>query len=220
MIKFSDYFDSYANVSPKRLEAQNMGLSPGLSVRYAKQHGLTRVTSQSHPELHSLVVDECKRRSIGLPRPIDLPAIYVGTLKDVGGGGAEQRSYSIIFDEGLLDVLNVNEKKYLVAHEIKHLYQGHPNTCDEHHAVEYDSDRAGLESAGPIAVVSYFCKVTSLKRGDGHNGFLKILWSSKDEREYLDDEDEQKHPSNFKRLRAMGAHSAVKFIEERACGRS
>ena len=213
MLKFSDYFDTYAHVNP--IWASKRGsYRPGFNEASARENGLIRVTKGNDIYgLYPMVEAECKKRSI------DMPAVYLDTKNDpelinvVDTGGSQPQAYAIAFSEqhikslnkGFFSILNIGAfkqliqgaKKYLVAHEIKHLYQDNPKNSAEHHAIEYDADRAGINSSGL-------------------SGGLYYLWFSTSLREFFTDYEE--HPSDFKRLKAMREHA--KTLEERACDHS
>lgn len=151
-IKFEDYFDSYANRSPWWLErvADSGDTTPGLSEELAADY--ERVTAQNYPKIFEALRKECEFRGV------EMPACYVDSSGETRLGRALPAYYTLLIDKRSDNMFDPDEMRALIAHEVKHLYQGKITTNKLSIAAEYDSDRAAVSSTSYETIKSYVDK--------------------------------------------------------------
>ncbi len=235
------YFGSYAKVAPawaefvKHCDEKGMKAMPGFRSEdlneWKNKDGspqLIEVNEQNYPKIYKALHEECEFRKI------PVPACYVNTSGKGGGGSAWQDFYAISIEEFFYDFCNERELRWIVAHEIKHLYHPQYKTPEEACLAEDDCDRAGVEAAGYEAAVSYFQKLTAFKLGSKigisprvvhavlpaflSSHFPVAISANNTNLARLHIARDPLHPSPLHRMRAMYEHSQA--LEERACNHS
>ncbi len=89
--------------------------------------------------------------------------VFAVVFVDIYCGEAFSYLYAITIEDGLYDLCSQEELRWIVAHEIKHLYQGEWNNDEEYKKRELDADRAAVESVGYEVAKSFMHKLSSLK---------------------------------------------------------
>lgn len=162
---FSSYFDSYARKSPLRHEwiAKTGSRTPGLtSLELADSRNADgspayiSVYSANFPKLYRALMAECAFRQI------DVPACYIDTGPRCRLGWAEPAREAIFVEKAAYDLMTEQELRALVAHEVKHLYQGAKANAKEAREAEYDCDRAAVSSTDYATIRSYVHKSVTL----------------------------------------------------------
>lgn len=166
MSAFDKYLGSYERVSPYRGERlrrikrwtehpeeyeeyrQNNPLPEN-----ATEYKYEEVTPENYPDLYDAVTEECEFRGI------ERPGCYVSDNPDVKLGRANPSLYEIYIEPVACKIFNKKELRALVAHEIKHLYQGKPLNYQRTMKSELDCDRAAVESTDLETLKSYVDKV-------------------------------------------------------------
>lgn len=171
MSSFTKYLGSYERRSPlftERIRKLQRGRPEDLESekRYQQSFAaMTKVTASNYPLLNEVINEECAFRKI--ERPDCYMDHSLGKASSLlTGGQAHPDSYTIFMQPDFCEMLNKAELRWLVAHEIKHLYQGRSKymMANNHTPAdgrynsemaryrilesEHDSDRAGIESAG------------------------------------------------------------------------
>lgn len=242
MLQLTDYFGKYAHVHPdwvaflRHCESEGLIASSGFSPHelegYLNKSGepaLIQVDETNFPRLYKAARAECGFR--GIP----LPAIYVDTTGEGSGGRAYADRYAFHIERDLIPFLSDKELRWIVAHEIKHLYQGGSETPEESLEAEDYSDRAAVESTDYETAVSFFQKLAAFKIGyktgvspDVLNVVLPAFLSSHfpfsisandTDLRRLHIANDPWHRSPYSRMRVMREHSA-KLYQERACEHS
>lgn len=149
---FSKYFDSYRHRAPSWVaHVQKTGdVSPGLDAEDEKNY--TRVTAENYPKIYNALKEECEFRGV------EIPACYLDSSGKTRLGQAVQENYTLLIDARTDSVMNEKEMRVLMAHELKHLYQGDIITTEQSILAEYDSDRAVAGSGNYATIKSYVDK--------------------------------------------------------------
>jgi len=149
---FSNYFNSYQNRSPQWTERVHKtgNATPGLDAESEKLY--ERVTEKTYPKLYHALKAECEFRGV------DIPACYVDRSGKTRLGRALQEDYTLLIDAKSNGIFNDKEMRALMAHELKHLYQGAIETTQQSIEAEYDSDRAAVGSTDFDTIRSYVDK--------------------------------------------------------------
>jgi len=163
--KLSPYFNSHARLSPLRAAflKNNARREPGYNDTYVANTtapdggpGLVPVTANNYPRLYAALKAECTFRGVAMP------ACYVDRL---GGplylGMAHPDIYAIRVQEAAYNLFDADELRALIAHELKHMYQGKSETAYGARLNELDADRAAVQSIGYAVIRRYVHKVAA-----------------------------------------------------------
>ncbi len=159
-LEFSKYFDSYENRSPLWVERVRGTGDNTPGIRREEWPSCEQVTQSTHPKMYGALIDECAYRCV------ELPMLYVDHSGQTRLARALPREYSILVDRRTETVFNQGEARALVAHELKHLYQGEIETVQQSFAAEYDSDRAAVRSTDYLTISMYVHKTIHLMIDD------------------------------------------------------
>lgn len=173
---FSEYFDSYARVSPgwqAYLEVcSKQGIDPvsgyfpnEIPVNQDGFPQLIAVTSVNYPKLYEALREECAFRGV------DMPACYVDVSGNTRLGRANTDRYLFTVEDKAYEMFSKKELRALCAHELKHLYQPNYDTPEESCLAEYDCDRAAVESVGFGTILTYVAKVGATTLEKNFNDF-------------------------------------------------
>ena len=165
MSNFTEYFDSYKRKTPWIAIARRwnggkdeFGLSEGQStVVDAKGDPLyVEVTADNYPKLYQALEEECTFRGI------DKPKCYIDKTGNCSLGYAQFATHSIFVQPEAYDAFTKKELRALVAHEVKHFYQGRDLNRDRTLQNEFDSDLAAVDSTDYETIKSYVHKGINL----------------------------------------------------------
>jgi hypothetical protein len=202
--EFKNYLDSYEHRSSAWVErVQRTGNDvPGLDPQREKPY--ERVTEQNYPKIYKALEEECAFRRV------EMPACYVDATGETRLGRALQEDYTLLIDKRSNDMFSDGEMRALMAHELKHLYQGKIETTEQSIAAEYDSDRAAVTSTDYATIKSYVDKAIHMMIDDNvptgvlrkfvhgvHHTFPGLIAEN-----FMIQIDEY-HPSPANRMRAM-----------------
>lgn len=165
----TSYFGSYTRKSPIRAEFMTeLGLLPhqkGFPTNIIQEkmnsEGQPRyieVRQDNYPKLYEALIEECEFRGI------ESPACYIDTEKNNKYPIAYARAdlEAIFFAPDTYTQMNKDELRAGVAHEVKHLYSGIPQSNKEMRQIEKDCDRASIESTSYKTVQSYVHKAMAI----------------------------------------------------------
>lgn len=153
-VQLSAYFNNYNYQSPLRAEYL---CNPESEQFWFENHSdYTKVTANNYPKLYLAILDECKFRGI------ETPDCYIDNSGACRLAYADSEAYAIFVEPKAYKSFNQDEMRALVAHEIKHLYQGEPKNNKECRQNEIDADRAAVESTDYTTIRSYVHKAAAL----------------------------------------------------------
>ncbi len=165
MSDLKSYFDRFSRVNPdwdvfvRKCTEKHTIPDPGFKEEYLSTYlneegvrALTRVNEHNFPKIYKAAVEVAKSK--GVP----IPAIYANNTKNFTAGLATRDAYTIEIREGFEDRMTLEEMKWLMTHELKHLYQGDNDTFEESCMQEHDSNRAAVAEVGYKTTLSFFHK--------------------------------------------------------------
>lgn len=168
MSDLGSYFNSYAKVAPqwaKFVHEQHAKGRPAFSgfdldETNIKEDGtpeLIEITADNYPQIYRQLHEECDLRDVYAP------TCYVDTTGRLSGGQAYPGAYAIAIDDDLQEISSEKELRWLIAHELKHLYQADSDNLDDIKKLEDDADRSGVESVGIDVAKSMLYKMAVVK---------------------------------------------------------
>ena len=234
MSEFSSYFGSYAHANPvwsefvEDCETRGKIAWPGYEPEQQESLGLVEVTSENYPKIYSALVKECEFRDISMP------ACYVDPTGNTDVGWATRENYTVAINESLHDICTEEELRWLIAHEVKHLFQATSDDLDECKLAEIDADKCAVESTSFQTAESFKHKAEAHSFGKIVGAPFKVvnallprfLTAHKPFAVHLDRTESGRfkvgfdygYPTNRQRMRIMREHESA--LEETACNHS
>ena len=143
-----------------KINRNDKGFPQGYITATLNKSGTPRfiaVTKENFPKLYEALTEECEFRGI------ERPACFIDTESEVYPLAYARGELEAIFiTPKTYEIMNKDELRAVVAHEVKHLYSGLAKSNKELRLIEKDCDRAAVESTSYKTVQSYVDKAMAI----------------------------------------------------------